>query len=41
MRNLVVHVFDYSLDGIIGEEDTEFFDYCREIPDDPAVEILR
>lgn len=38
MRNLVVHVFDYSLDGIIGEEDTEFFDYCREIPDDPAVE---
>jgi dihydrofolate reductase len=38
MRKLVLTVFDYSLDGIIGEEDTEFFKFCREVPDDPAHE---
>jgi dihydrofolate reductase len=38
MRKLVLTVFDYSLDGIIGEEDTEFFEFCRELPDDPAHE---
>jgi dihydrofolate reductase len=36
VRKLVLRVFDYSLDGIIGEEDTGFFDFCRELPDDPA-----
>jgi dihydrofolate reductase len=35
---LVVHVFDYSLDGIVGEEDTDFFEFCRQVPDDPAAE---
>ncbi len=38
MRQLVVRVFDYSLDGIIAEEDTEFFQFCRDLPDDPAQE---
>jgi dihydrofolate reductase len=38
MRKLALRVFDYSLDGIIGEEDTEFFEFCREVPDDPAKE---
>lgn len=38
MRKLVLTLFDYSLDGIIGEEDTEFFEFCRELPDDPAHE---
>ena len=38
MRKLVLRVFDYSLDGIIGEEDTPFFDFCRALPDDPGLE---
>jgi dihydrofolate reductase len=41
MRKLVVQVFDYSLDGIIGQEDTEFFDFCRDLPDDPGLEAWR
>ena len=35
MRPVVLQVADYSLDGIIGEEDTEFFKYCRAVPDHP------
>jgi len=38
MRKLVVRVFDYSLDGVIAEENTEFFQFCRDLPDDPAQE---
>ena len=38
MRKLVVRVFDYSLDGVIAEEDTEFFQFCRDVPDDRAQE---
>jgi len=38
MRKLVLRVFDYSLDGIIAEEDTQFFDFCRALPDDPGLE---
>jgi dihydrofolate reductase len=38
MRKLVLRVFDYSLDGIIGEENTDFFEFCRQVPDDPAQE---
>jgi hypothetical protein len=34
MRPVVLHVFDYSLDGIIGEENTEFYDFCRAVPED-------
>jgi dihydrofolate reductase len=38
MRTLVARVFDYSLDGVIATEGTEFFAFCRAIPDDPAEE---
>ncbi len=36
MRKLVARVFDYSLDGLIATEDTEFYQFCRDLPDDPA-----
>src|SRR5215469_8589172 len=36
MRKLIARVFDYSLDGLIATEGTEFFQFCRELPDDPA-----
>jgi dihydrofolate reductase len=36
MRKLIARVFDYSLDGRIATEDTEFFEFCRDQPDDPA-----
>ena len=36
MRKLIARVFDYSLDGVIATEDTEFFQFCRDLPDDPA-----
>jgi dihydrofolate reductase len=35
MRKLIARVFDYSLDGVIATEDTEFFQFCRDLPDDP------
>jgi dihydrofolate reductase len=38
MRTLIARVFDYSLDGVIATEDTSFFDFCRELPDDTAQE---
>ena len=38
MRKLVARVFDYSLDGVIATEGTEFFQFCRDLPDDPAEE---
>jgi dihydrofolate reductase len=38
MRKLIARVFDYSLDGVIATEDTEFFQFCRDLPDDPAEE---
>lgn len=36
MRQVVLQIFDFSLDGIIGEENTEFHEFCRAVPDDPA-----
>jgi dihydrofolate reductase len=36
MRKVVARIFDYSVDGVISEEGTEFFQYCRDLPDDPA-----
>jgi dihydrofolate reductase len=36
MRRLVARVFDYSLDGVVATEDTEFFQFCRDQPEDPA-----
>jgi dihydrofolate reductase len=38
MRQLIARVFDYSLDGLIATEDTAFFQFCRDLPDDPAEE---
>jgi len=34
MRTLVLRLSDYSLDGVVAVEDTEFFEFCRELPDD-------
>jgi dihydrofolate reductase len=36
MRKVVALIWEVSLDGVISEEGTEFFDYCRNLPDDPA-----
>jgi dihydrofolate reductase len=36
MRKLIARVFDYSLDGVIATEGTEFYQFCRDLPDDPA-----
>ena len=33
MRKLIARIFDYSLDGLVPKEDTEF---CRDLPDGPA-----
>ena len=35
-RKLIARVFDYSLDGVIATEGTKFFQFCRDLPDDPA-----
>ncbi len=39
MRKLVARVFDYSLDGVIATEGTEFVQICRDRPDDPADDV--
>ena len=36
MRKLIARIFDYSADGLIAEEGTEFFQFCRDLPNDPA-----
>jgi dihydrofolate reductase len=36
VRKVVTLIYEISLDGIISEEGSEFFDYCRDLPDDPA-----
>jgi dihydrofolate reductase len=36
MRKLIARVYDYSLDGLTATENTEFFQFCRDLPDDPA-----
>jgi dihydrofolate reductase len=36
MRKLIARVYDYSLDGFIATEDTEFYQFCRNLPDDPT-----
>jgi dihydrofolate reductase len=36
MRKLIARVFDYSVDGLIATEGTQFFQFCRDLPDDPA-----
>jgi dihydrofolate reductase len=39
MRKLIARVYDYSLDGLIATEGTAFFQFCRDLPDDPEEEI--
>src|SRR6185295_14948716 len=41
MRKLIATVFNYSLDGLLADEDTEFWKFCFDLPenrqpDDPA-----
>ena len=41
MRKLIATVFNYSLDGLLADEDTEFWKFCFSLPennepDDPA-----
>ena len=38
MRTVIARIFDYSIDGVIATEDTPFFEFCRELPDDLALE---
>lgn len=38
MRTVIARIFDYSIDGVIATEDTPFFDFCRGLPDEPALE---
>jgi dihydrofolate reductase len=40
MRKLIARVFDYSLDGRLATEGTEFFQFCRDLPDDPAEDAI-
>jgi dihydrofolate reductase len=37
MRTVIARIFDYSIDGVLASEDTPFFDFCRELPDVPAL----
>jgi dihydrofolate reductase len=47
MRKLIATVFNYSLDGLLADEDTEFWKFCFDLPenrepDDPAqLDFLR
>jgi dihydrofolate reductase len=46
MRTLIATVFNYSLDGLLADEGTEFWDFCfdliEDLPDDPAqLDFLR
>jgi hypothetical protein len=36
MRKLVARISGCSLDGLIPQQDTEFFRFCRDLPGDPA-----
>src|ERR1700723_279417 len=38
MRRLALLVHDYSLDGFVAEEGSEFFKICRDLPDVPEYE---
>jgi dihydrofolate reductase len=36
MRKLIVWAFMYSLDGLLADDDTEYWNYCFGLPVDPA-----
>jgi hypothetical protein len=33
MRKLIATVFNYSLDGLLADEDTEFWKFCFDLPE--------
>ena len=35
MRKLIATVFNYSLDGLLADEGTEYWQFCFGLPDDP------
>ena len=37
MRKLIAWAFMYSLDGLLADEGTEYWQFCFDLPDDPAV----
>ena len=47
MRKLIATVFNYSLDGLLADQDTDFWNFCFSLPennqpDDPAqLDFLR
>jgi dihydrofolate reductase len=47
MRKLIATVFNYSLDGLLADEGTDFWEFCfslpeNQVPDDPAqLDFLR
>jgi dihydrofolate reductase len=36
MRKLIAWVFMYSLDGLLADEGTEYWQFCSGLPNDPA-----
>jgi dihydrofolate reductase len=36
MRKLIVWVFMYSLDGLLADDGTEYWQFCFGLPSDPA-----
>ena len=36
MRKLIATVFNYSLNGLLADEGTEYYKFCKGLPDDPA-----
>ena len=36
MRKLIAWVFMYSLDGLLADEGTEYWQFCFGLPNDPA-----
>jgi hypothetical protein len=39
MRKLIARVYGYPLDGLIATEGTAFFQFCRDLPDDPEEDV--
>lgn len=36
MRKLIAIVFNYSVNGLLADEDTEYHEFCEGLPGDPA-----
>ncbi len=35
MRKLIATVFNYSLDGLLADEGTDFWNFCFDFPENP------